>query len=98
MTELELIIQDLDGIGTELFNKYGMESYNMRRKLHDIKDQLKAINYSQCCKKLPSRDEAKIEMKEYASNYYEDSETKEVLEFAIGFMHCFNWIAEKKQN
>ena len=50
MTELELIIQDLDGIGTELFNKYGAESYNIRCKLHDIKDQLKAINYSQCCK------------------------------------------------
>jgi hypothetical protein len=48
-------------------------------------------------KSLPTRDEAKIEMKDYVSNYYEDSETKEMLEFAIGFMHCLNWITEKNK-
>jgi len=50
MTELELIVKNLDKIGTELYNKFGTDSYNIRCELHDIKDQLKAINYSHCCK------------------------------------------------
>lgn len=50
MTELELINEKLDKIGTELFNKFGTDSYNIRCQIHDIKDQLKAINYSRCYK------------------------------------------------
>ena len=50
MTELELIVKNLDKIGTELYSKFGTDSYNIRCELHDIKEQLKAINYSRCCK------------------------------------------------
>ena len=50
MTELEIIVKNLDKIGTELYNKFGTDSYNIRCELHDIKDQLKAINYTRCCK------------------------------------------------
>ena len=50
MTELELIVKNLDKIGTELYNKFGADSYVIRCELHDIKDQLKAINYTHCCK------------------------------------------------
>ena len=48
MTELELIVKNLDKIGTELYNKFGTDSYDIRCELHDIKDQLKAINYTRC--------------------------------------------------
>jgi len=50
MTELELILKNLDTIGTELYNKFGTDSYGIRCELNDIKDQLKAINYTPCCK------------------------------------------------
>ena len=52
MTELELIVKNLDKIGTELYNKFGTDSYDIRCELHDIKDQLKAINYTRCCTEL----------------------------------------------
>ena len=52
MTELELIVKNLDKIGTELYNKFGTESYDIRCELHDIKDQLEAINYTRCCEEL----------------------------------------------
>lgn len=69
MTELELIVKDLDKIGNELYNKFGTDSYNIRCELHDIKDQLKAINYSRCCKsdseQLPTlKDISKLEIGE----------------------------------
>lgn len=44
MTELESIVKNLDKIGNELYNKFGTDSYNIRCELHDIKEQLKAIN------------------------------------------------------
>jgi hypothetical protein len=50
MTELESILKNLNKIGTELYNKFGTDSYNIRCELHDIKEQLKAINYTPCCK------------------------------------------------
>jgi len=48
MTELESILKNLNKIGTELYNKFGTDSYNIRCELHDIKEQLKAINYTPC--------------------------------------------------
>ena len=56
MTELELIVKNLDKIGTELYNKFGTESYDIRCELHDIKDQLEAINYTRCCTELKSKE------------------------------------------
>lgn len=43
MEELDKIIKDLELIGSEIFNKFGTESYNIRCELHDIKEKLRKI-------------------------------------------------------
>lgn len=71
MTELELILKNLDKIGTELYNKFGTDSYNIRCELHDIKDQLKAINYSRCCTELKSEIDPNFKFKNEDFKYSE---------------------------
>ena len=52
MKELESIVKNLNKIGNELYNKFGTDSYNIRCELHDIKEQVKAINYTHSCETL----------------------------------------------
>lgn len=49
MTALESILKNLDKIVNELYNEFGTDIYNIRCELHDIKEELKAINYTHCC-------------------------------------------------
>lgn len=41
---MKYIIKKLDKIGVQLFKQYGSDSYGIRCELHDLKEQLEALN------------------------------------------------------
>ena len=47
------IIEELEQIGTELFSKYGTDSYAIRCQLHDTKEKLKSLNIGSVMHMLP---------------------------------------------
>ena len=81
------IINELEQIEKELYGKYGADSYTMRGRMHDIREQLsKALNMHVVIKRIEEYAPKKIELPKFDLTKKGD------------YIYCIEWGEKKAKN